>query len=135
MPEEYNDVELSAFLDEELPAEEMAKIEDELRQSQDLARRLARVRAEKEVGVHSLTEIWRRHRVSCPTREEMGSYLLGVLPPEFQQYIEFHIQRIGCRYCRANLDDLSARQAEAEEQVATRRRKYFDSSAGYLKNP
>ena len=40
---------------------------------------------------------------------------------------------VACRFCNANLDDLKQRQAETNDTTATRRKKYFDSSAGYLK--
>jgi len=83
--------------------------------------------------VHSLGEIWRSERLSCPTRQQLGSHLLGVLPGELADYIAFHLEVIGCRYCRANLADLEAQQAEHKDTVQTRRRKYFQSSAGYLR--
>ena len=37
--------------------------------------------------------------------------------------------------CHANLEDLRRRQAESNESMVVRRRKYFDSSAGYLRHP
>ena len=77
-------------------------------------------------------KIWRRNRISCPTREQLGSYLLGVLDDEQMDYIRFHLETVGCRLCHANLKDLERRQAESNESVVVRRRKYFDSSAGYL---
>ncbi len=82
--------------------------------------------------MHSLGEIWRRHRISCPTRGQLGGYLLGTLPHDFAAYIQFHIELAGCRFCQANLSDLKAQQGEADEAVQSRRRKYFQSSAGYL---
>jgi hypothetical protein len=71
--------------------------------------------ARRDAGVHSLGEIWRRHRLTCPSRQQLGNFLLG-----------------GCRQCRANLDDLNAQQAESGEVVQSRRTKYFQSSAGNL---
>ena len=43
-------------------------------------------------------------------------------------------ERIGCRYCAANLADLKAQHAEADSGAKVRREKYFHSSAGYLKS-
>jgi hypothetical protein len=83
--------------------------------------------------VHSLGEVWRRHRLSCPPRQQLGSYLLESLDADLAAYIRFHLEVIGCRYCQANLADLANRQEEAREAVETRRRKIFDSSAGYLR--
>lgn len=125
--------ELEAFLDEALSPEEMAQVEMALRNQPKLARALATISARRDAGVHTLGEIWRRHRVSCPTREHLGSYLLGALSAEEVDYVAFHIETIGCRYCQANLQDLRRQQEEAAESSARRRSKYFQSSAGYLR--
>ena len=124
---------LEAYLDEALPEEDMARIELALRKDRELARRLTTVHHRRNAGVHSLGEIWRGERLSCPTREQLGSFLLGALPDAPTGYISFHLEEIGCRYCRANLHDLQSRQAEHHEVAQTRRRKYFQSSAGYLR--
>ena len=130
---QLTDADLQAFLDEALPAEQMSEIEVELRDDQSLHERLARIRGTQDAGVHSIGAIWRRYRLSCPSREELGQYLLGVLDPEIESYIEFHIERVGCRYCEANLNDLRLQQTEAAEQTQSRRRKYFQTSVGHLK--
>jgi len=132
MSESFRESDLEAFLDEALPAEEMSRIEQALRGDAELARRLAGVRARRDAGVHSLGEVWRRHRLSCPSRQELGGYLLGALPEEAAEYIAFHVEAAGCRYCQANLADLEARRAEPDRAAQVRRRRYFQSSAGYL---
>lgn len=124
---------LEAYLDEALPAEEMAAIEKAAREDRSLAERLASILARRNAGVHSLGEIWRQHRLSCPQREQLGGYLLDALPEEMARYVAFHITVVGCRLCRANLADLEAQQSEADQAAQGRRRKYFQSSAGYLK--
>lgn len=123
---------LEAFLDEALPPEEMAEIEELLREDRNLLRQLGQIHARRDSGVHSLGEIWRRNRLSCASRDQLGSYLLGTLDDEEIQYIDFHIGEIGCRLCAANLEDLRTRQAESDEVSQQRRRRYFESSAGYL---
>jgi anti-sigma factor RsiW len=133
MPKRLRLSDLQAYLEEALPAEEMARIEQAIRSDAELARELAHVSSRRDAGLHSLGEIWRRHRLSCVSREELGSYLLGVLPDDESDYIQFHLETIGCRWCRANLDDLQRQQSEAQEVVANRRRKYYQSSAGYLR--
>lgn len=130
---EYSDGELEAYLDEELNSEEMAALEAELRSNQALGEKLAAINARRDAGVHSVGEIWRRHRISCPTREQLGTYLLGVADKDVAEYLTFHIEAIGCRYCRANLEDLKMQHEEATEVVKSRRTKYFQSSAGYLR--
>ena len=124
---------LEAYLDEAMPPEEMARIEDALRKDAELVRELAAINARRDAGLHSLGAIWRRERLSCPSRDQLGSYLLGILPDEMADYVDFHIEVVGCRYCRANLADLKNRQAEEPRAAETRRRKYFQSSAGYLR--
>ncbi len=135
MTRQLTDAELEAYLDEALTPEEMAAIEMELRGSTKLLKQLARIHSRRDAGVHSLGEIWRRHRVSCPAREQMGSFLLGVLDDAEADYIRFHLEVVACRVCHANLEDLRRRQAETNESMVVRRRKYFDSSAGYLRHP
>jgi hypothetical protein len=124
---------LEAYLDEALPPDEMARIEKAARQDCSLTEQLASIHARRGAGVHSLGEIWRRHRLSCPPREQLGSFLLGALPEAVAGYITFHVEVAGCRYCRANLVDLTAQQAEADQAAEVRRRKYLQSSAGFLK--
>ena len=125
--------ELEAYLDEDLTAEEMAEIENALRDDPKLLEVLVMLNGRRDAGIHSVGAIWRRVRISCPEREQLGSYLLGALPHAHQDYIRFHVEKIGCRICRSNLDDLQRQQAESSEVSAGRRNKYFQSSAGYLK--
>ena len=47
------------------------------------------------------------------------------------EYIRFHLETIGCRYCQANLADLAA-ASQPDEAPVQRRRRYFQTSAGYL---
>lgn len=134
MPTEFSNSDLEAYLDESLPVERMTAIEDALRQNTALQKKLTAINGRRDAGVHSLGEIWRRHRLSCPTREQLGSYLLGVLSRDAADYTKFHVETIGCRYCAASLADLKAQQLTAEAEIAERRRqKYFQSSAGYLR--
>lgn len=128
----FSDSELEAFLDEALPPERMSAIEQTLRETPEFAQRLMAINARRDAGVHSLGEVWRRHALTCLNRSTLGSYLLNVLPEAEQRYVAFHLERIGCRVCQANLDDLKSRHADENEAVATRRRKYFQSSAGLL---
>lgn len=125
--------ELEAYLDEALAPERMAEIERALRAQPEMLQRLSQINARRDCGVHTLGEIWRRHHIGVPTREELGSYLLGVLPKEHAAYIRFRVATLKCRYTMANLDDLRDQQKEAEAQVSARRRKYFQSSVGRLR--
>ncbi len=135
MSNEFTTAELEAFLDESLPVERMAAIEQALRGSDALQQRLTEINGRRDAGVHSLGEIWRRHRLSCPTRDQLGSFLLGVLPNVEIDYVTFHLETIGCRYCTASLEDLRRAQSAAETEGAVRRRqRYFQSSVGRLRS-
>lgn len=125
---------LQSYLDESLPAAEMAAVEAELRSRPELLAQLAAINGRRDAGLHSVGEIWRRRRLSCPSRQQLGSHLLGALDEGHVAYIQFHLQIIGCRYCQANLDDLRRQQEEKAETVTTRRTKYFQSTAGHLRS-
>ena len=74
---DFRTSDLESYLDEALPPEQMARIEKAAREDCGLAGQLASIQARRDAGVHSLGDIWRRHRLSCPTREQLGSLLLG----------------------------------------------------------
>jgi hypothetical protein len=124
---------LDAYLDDALNETETARVEKALRDSEPLRRMLRVVMQERDRGEHSISAVWRRERLSCPTREQLGSYLLQVLDDGLQDYIDFHLQTIGCAYCLANLADLKALQRDPAPKAQERRRRIFASSAGYLK--
>ena len=128
----YADAELAAFLDEALPPSRSAEIENALRTDAALRGRLIEVRGRENAGLHSIGAIWRRSRLSCPGRSELGQFVLGTLTGDEADYIQFHLDEMGCRYCQANLEDLKA-AADSIEPVTQRRQKYFQTSAGYLR--
>lgn len=123
---------LEAFLDDLLPESQMVEIEQRLRTEPALRGRLTSIIENRDQGIHSIGEIWRRHRLSCPSREELGSYLLNALMDDQVQYIEFHLKQTSCRYCQSNLDDLRRLQTNAPQEITSRRQKYFQSSVGRL---
>jgi hypothetical protein len=131
MSDTVSDQQLLAYLDEMLPVEEMARVEKTLRASEPLRHRAASLIRRRDQGAHSVGEIWRRRRLSCPTRSQLGSFLLGTLSEEFAGYVSFHVRTIGCRPCAANLRDLE-HALEATPEVRERRRKFYQTSAGYL---
>ena len=133
MSRQFSTSELEAYLDEALPTQRMSAIEDALRGSDELQKQLTEINGRRDAGVHSLGEVWRRHRLSCPSREQLGSYLLGVLPREAADYLNFHIETIQCRYCAASVSDLKSQQSAAATDVEKRRQKYFQSSVGHLR--
>ncbi|MCO8123722.1 hypothetical protein NHH03_18395 [Stieleria sp. TO1_6] len=128
---EFTDAELIAFLEEALSDQRSTELEAQLRQDAALRERLITVRGRETAGLHTLGAIWRRSRLSCPTREQLGQYVLETLPDEEADYIRFHLDTVECRYCAANLADLQS--ASQPTDSTARRRKYFQTSAGYLR--
>jgi hypothetical protein len=126
-------IEIEAFLDEALPPTRMTEIEQLLRDNKSAQDQLAQVVGRRDAGMHTVGAIWRRRRLSCPSREQLGSHLLGVLSAEETEYLKFHLEQVGCRWCDANLRDLEQQAATVQDaEGETRRRKYFQSSIGRL---
>lgn len=139
MSRPISDAELEAFLDEELGAELSAEVERALRGDEELRGRLVHILNRRNSGVHTVGEIWRRHRLCVPTREELGGYLLGILPEEHADYIRFRVEVLGCPYTIANLRDLEAqgaagKQPQQPESQQARRRRIYQSSIGMLRD-
>ncbi len=97
---------LRDFLHDALPEAELAAVERAVRASAELRAALDEVREQEDRGEHTVGAIWRRDRVSCPARDQLGGYLLGAGDADLLDYITFHITVVGCPYCQANLDDL-----------------------------
>ena len=131
MSKPFSDAELAAYIDEELAAGRASELEEQLREDVSLQDRLVAINTRRNSGVHTLGEIWRRHRIGVPTREELGSYLLGVLDPEHTKYIDFRLKILCCPLTIANLNDLKNQQ-QGEPEVETRKMRYFQSSVGFL---
>lgn len=136
MESKPNRVEIVGYLQEALPAERMAQIEEHLRVSSEWRRALEEMKDEVDLGEHSVATIWRRHRLTCPTREKLGVYLLGGLVADEEDYVRFHLDVIQCRWCQANLEDVrhSAEQVSehSPKKSSKRHRKIFESSVAYL---
>ncbi|MBA4063794.1 MAG: hypothetical protein C0501_08795 [Isosphaera sp.] len=97
---------LRDYLHDALPDAELAAVERALRGSAELRELLTEVMGQEDRGEHTAGAIWRRERASCPSRDELGGFVLGAGDPEFLEYVRFHLEEIGCPYCQANLDDL-----------------------------
>ena len=122
---------LIGYLEEALPAEEMARVEEQLRQHPEWRQALLELQGDVDQGEHSVAMIWRRNRLTCPSRERLGAYLAGALPPEEADYTEFHLKNVACRCCQANIDDLQA-SAQPASAPGERRRKFLETSLGHL---
>lgn len=127
-----SDAELLGYVDELLPIDQAADVEEALRSSPELRLRAAHLLRERDEGTHTVADIWRRHRVSCPSRLELGAFLLGTLGESEKQAVSLHLDAFGCRYCRADLDDLLT--ARTDQSAGERRRRFFESSVGRFRD-
>ena len=78
-----------------------------------------------------LTEIWEAQRLSCPKRSTIGAYLLGTLDRPWEDYVRFHLDELGCRFCQANLTDL--RRQTAGPKRSTLYTRIMESTIGFLR--
>lgn len=78
----------------------------------------------------SLREVWEDQRPSCPKRTTLGKFVLEILPPDWTDFVQFHVQSLGCSYCRANFDEL-ADFSDADPNEAINQQ-LFQSTIGFL---
>jgi hypothetical protein len=124
---------LRSYLADSLPAEEMARAEKALRESSELRAQLEDARQNRgDAGLHTLGAIWRRTRLTCPTRQQLGSFLLEALDPDLGEYIKFHIEVIACAYCEANLADLRQKTEQPPAATQARHHRILQSSRHLL---
>lgn len=130
-----SDEELLAYADEVLISDQSALVEQQLREDETLRSRLTELLEKRDQGNLSLGDLWRHHRLSCPSQTELGLFLVGANKPELADYIRFHIEVVGCVYCQAQLSEMreTTRVNQADLQQK-RRDTLFASSAGLLKS-
>ena len=94
-----------------------------LNEVRDHVARTAGARAAATLPVHGdsmVTDVWEEQRLTCPKRSTIGRYLLKTLEPQWQDLVDFHLSRLGCRFCKANLDDLQKKTDEGSQVVRDR---------------
>jgi len=124
-PAPIDDVMLRDYLADALASEESARVEKALRDSAELRARLEDVRQNRADGqLHTLGAIWHRARLTCPSRQQLGSFLLDALDPELASYLTFHLEVIECPFCRANLADLKLQSQTAAAAHASKSRQH-----------
>jgi len=78
-----------------------------------------------------LSEVWEDQRPSCPKRSTVGGYLLKTLDEPWQNYIAFHLESLGCAYCKASLDDLDKQTRVDPEKLRDR---IMQSTIGFFRH-
>jgi hypothetical protein len=116
---------LREYLLDALAPEVSARVEKALRDSAELRAQLEDVRQNRaDSQLHTLGAIWHRTRLTCPSRQQLGSYLLEALDPAFASYLTFHIEIVECAFCKANLDDLRMQTQTASAASASKNRQH-----------
>lgn len=80
-----------------------------------------------------LSRIWQEGRISCLKRSTIGAFLLGTLDDAWREYVAFHLDRLGCAFCRANLADLQ--EQTRHEPAPAFRDRILKSTVGFLSKP
>lgn len=89
--------------------------------------------SESDRSSELLTEVWRDGRPSCPKRTTLGKYVLGTLSDDWDDFVTFHVERTGCEFCAANLEDLSAEiNTPADDSDQLLRGRILESTVGFL---
>jgi hypothetical protein len=60
----------------------------------------------------------------------VGGYLLGTLDTNWHDYVDFHINQLGCRFCKANLEDLKTQSAHEPRVLVDR---IMQSTVGFFR--
>jgi hypothetical protein len=126
---------LRSYLADALCPEDSARVEKALRDSAELRARLEDVRQDRaDTQLHTLGAIWHRARLTCPSRQQLGSLLLDALDPELAGYFQFHLDVVECPFCRANIEDLKAQSqaTHAARASKTRQHRILQSSQHLL---
>jgi RNA polymerase sigma factor (sigma-70 family) len=77
-----------------------------------------------------LTQVWEQQRPTSPKRSTIGRFMLGTLDESWRDYVEFHMNKLGCEFCRANLEDLKKQTEEAPKALHDR---VLQSTVGFFK--
>ncbi len=126
----FTDHELRAYIAEELPVARSAALEKQLTVDGVLKDRLRGMLADSDSASLAVREVWTGGRLSCPSRTTWSEFLAGTLGDGLRQYMQFHLEEVGCRLCAANIADLQEQGGQAADQ---RRRKFFETSVGRLR--
>jgi hypothetical protein len=124
---------LRKYIENALPPEELTRVEKAVRESSELREQLEAVRNHRQdANLHSLGSIWQLSRLTCPSRQQLGSLLLDAIDPDLADYFRFHIDVIECPYCQANLADLKGKAEAMGPAAKTRHKRIWNSSRHLL---
>ncbi len=82
-------------------------------------------------GEDLLTRVWEDMRLSCPKHSTIGKFFLGSLDDAWDEYLKFHIDEMGCHYCKASLEDIKEGTQKAQENIRAHD-KIMRSTIGFM---
>lgn len=77
-----------------------------------------------------ITQVWQIYRPSCPKRNTIGAWLLGTLEKDWQDYVAFHLNTLGCHFCQANYQDL--KEQNRQKGADKLHHRIMESTVGFL---
>ncbi len=77
-----------------------------------------------------LTTVWEAMRPSCPKRTTLGKYTLRILPDDWNDFVKYHVETLGCTFCNANLVELETTSISSDFEI--QRDRLFSSTIGFL---
>jgi len=82
------------------------------------------------IAANLLTIVWESMRPSYPKRTTLGKYTLKILPLDWDEFVRFHVDTLGCTFCNANLAELQTKYQAPE--VTSQHERFFNSTIGFL---
>ncbi|MCS6975650.1 MAG: hypothetical protein NZM31_01400 [Gemmatales bacterium] len=119
-------------VEEALPPHKASVIEKAIRESEELMAILNALILARSGEEHSVGAIWERHRLSCPTRDQLSNYLVRAMSDEALTYIAFHLEDVDCPYCQAELEELKNAKQQGKKARGERARKTYHEGVALL---
>lgn len=86
---------------------------------------------DESAGTDSMiSAVWEDRRPTCPKRSTIGRFELKTLDSPWREYVDFHLNRLGCHFCQANLEDL---RKQSEAPLPDMQQKIMQSTIGFFR--
>ncbi|HTL29540.1 MAG TPA: sigma-70 family RNA polymerase sigma factor [Tepidisphaeraceae bacterium] len=86
---------------------------------------------DESAGTDSMiSAIWEDRRPTCPKRSTIGRFQLSTLESPWREYVDFHLNRLGCHFCQANLEDL---RKQSESPAPDMQQRIMQSTIGFFR--
>ena len=80
-----------------------------------------------------LSELWFREHVSCPPLAILSQFRAKKLKKLASEYVEFHLEELGCPYCQARLEqETLSRSATGSKSLRQSRDRVTEATSSLL---